>query len=254
MIAPGPITVYDSQTDAYHQAFQVFLDHTDQKLRAREWLERLVQALPSRRAFIDIGAGNGMVTSWFTDSFDRTIASEPNESLRTELTRTCPHVEVHPLKILDLSIPVAGDLVLCSHVLYYIDGSEWMSNLKRLASFVAPEGVLVVVVQHHKSDCMQMLDHFLGRRFDLPALGRCFTAEMGDRYDVAVETVPASITTSDLASAYTVAEFMLNLLPLPDPPRRSDLETYVQRHFTRQGGSYRFSCDQDFLQIRPRPG
>jgi hypothetical protein len=74
------INVYDSQSKEYHHAFQVFLDHTDQKLKAQQWLNRLVQTLPLRRVFIDAGAGNGKVTAWFTDAFNQTIALEPNES------------------------------------------------------------------------------------------------------------------------------------------------------------------------------
>ena len=38
---------YDSQSVAYHDAFQVFLACTDQKINARRWLEQLVQKLPS---------------------------------------------------------------------------------------------------------------------------------------------------------------------------------------------------------------
>ena len=246
------IKVYDSQSSAYHQAFQVFLDHTDQKVKAQQWLNRLVKTLPWQRTFIDVGAGNGKVTSWFIDSFNHTIATEPNESLRAELKEHCPQIEVLPGRILDLQIPASGDLVLCSHVLYYIEGAEWMANLERLASFLSPDGVLVVVVQHHESDCMQMLEHFFGWRFDLAALARTFQGEKGDHYEVSIETVPAHITTSDLASAYTIAEFMLNLLPMSNPPTHSDLEKYVQSHFASQEGGFRCSCDQDFLRIRPR--
>src|SRR5437879_13667034 len=81
------IAVYDSQSREYHQAFQVFLDHTDQKLKAQKWLTDLIDSLPSRRVFIDAGAGNGMVSTLFTERFGRTIAIEPNASLRSELKR-----------------------------------------------------------------------------------------------------------------------------------------------------------------------
>src|SRR5437667_499675 len=67
------IAVYDSQSREYHQAFQVFLDHTDQKLKAQQWLSNLIDRMPSRRVFIDVGAGNGKVTAWFTERFGRTI-------------------------------------------------------------------------------------------------------------------------------------------------------------------------------------
>ena len=75
------VQVFNSQTQAYHDAFQVFLEHTDQKVTARAWLERCIQTLPSRRVCIDAGAGEGQVTSWVAAAFDTTLAIEPNPHL-----------------------------------------------------------------------------------------------------------------------------------------------------------------------------
>jgi hypothetical protein len=246
------VQVFDSQGEPYHRALQVFLDHTDQKAAARARLDRLVAGLPARRVFIDAGAGNGKVTQWFTDDFRRTIAVEPNPFLRDELKRACPDAEVLPEAILEAKPSAAGDLVLCSHVFYYVDGADWPASLERLGAWLSPEGLLVVILQNPETDCMQMLDSFMGRRFDLRGLARHFEAEHSGRYAVTLETVPAHVTTPDFESAYTVAEFMLNLLPLPHPPPRRALEDYVRTHFRTPVGGFRFSCHQDFLEIRRR--
>jgi hypothetical protein len=248
-----PIDVYDSRSEAYHHAFQVFLDHTDQKEKARGWLDQLVRTLPCRRVFIDAGAGNGKVTSWYADQFEQTIAIEPNPSLCGELRRTCPGATVLPRTILEAAPQAAGDLVLCSHVFYYLERPTWMAQLERLASWLAPAGVLVVALQNHETDCMRMLEHFYGERFDLPELARRFEAAHGDRYAVSVATVPARVATSDLDTAYTVAEFMLNLLVRPQPPTRAAVRDYVRRELASPRGGYRFSCNQDFLQVRRIP-
>jgi hypothetical protein len=52
------IAVYDSLTPEYHRAFEIFLNHTDQKLKAQQWLNDLVDRLPCKDIFIDAGAGN----------------------------------------------------------------------------------------------------------------------------------------------------------------------------------------------------
>ncbi len=252
MTTPEPIRTYGSHSPAYHRAFEMFLAHTDQKAKAREWLKGLVQALPARRLFIDAGAGNGAVTSWFVQDFQRTIAIEPNPSLNQELRRACPTAEVQPGQILQAHPSMSADLVLCSHVLYYIEAGEWMVHLERLVSWLAPGGALVVVVQNHGTDCMRMLGHFFGHRFDLSDLARRFDALRGQDYRVEITTVPAQVVTRDFEPAYTVAEFMLNLLPMAQPPARRRLEDYVREHFAASGGGFRFSCDQDFLTIRPR--
>ena len=69
------IRVFDSQGEAYKQAFQIFLDHTDQKRNAKRWLQQVVDDLPIRQVFVDAGAGNGEVTRAFTAAFDRTMPS-----------------------------------------------------------------------------------------------------------------------------------------------------------------------------------
>jgi SAM-dependent methyltransferase len=246
------IRVYDSQSVAYHDGFHVFLDHTDQKVNARRWLDALVQSLPQRRVFVDAGAGTGQVTAWFMEQFGTTVAIEPSPSLRGDLQQTCPGATVLPVPILEAQPGVLADLVLCSHVLYYIDRSEWLATVTKMASWLAPPGALVIVLQNHETDCMRMLDAFLGQRFDLDALSREFDALHGQRYRVDRQVVPAHVTTADLGPAYTIAEFMLNLLPMPNPPMRSALEDYVRQHFAAPGGGFRFSCHQDFLVIRCR--
>jgi SAM-dependent methyltransferase len=246
------ILVYDSQSVAYHDAFQVFLDHTDQKVTARRRLDKLIQALPARHAFVDAGAGNGQVTAWFHGQFERTIAIEPSPSLNAELRQTCPDAEVLATKILEAEPGVLADLVLCSHVLYYIPQSEWQACVSKMASWLTPGGALAIVLQNHETDCMRMLEAFLGRRFDLAVLGQEFSRDHGRDYQVERELVDAHVTAPDLARALIIAEFMLNLLPMPNPPRRSALEEYVRKHFADPRGGFRFSCHQDFLIIRRR--
>ncbi len=60
-----PIQVFDSQGEDYKRALQIFLEHTDQKRNATQFLQKLVDGLPTRNVFIDAGAGNGEVTKAF---------------------------------------------------------------------------------------------------------------------------------------------------------------------------------------------
>lgn len=103
---------------------------------------------------------------------------------------------------------------------------------------VAPEGVLVVVVQNHDTDCMRMLGHFFGHRFHLSELASRFEALQGRHYRVEIATVPAQVATADFDSAFIVAEFMLNVLPMPHPPPLRTLEEYVRKHFASSGGGF----------------
>jgi ubiquinone/menaquinone biosynthesis C-methylase UbiE len=252
MTQSGTVQVFDSQGESYKQAFQVFLDHTDQKRNAKRWLQQVVETLPTRQVFIDAGAGNGAMTSAFADAFARTIAIEPNSYLLRQLQQAIPHAEAIGEPILKAKPASKGDLVLCSHILYYIPFEEWLAHLECLVSWMSPTGVTLVILQNRETGCMNMVHHFLNHRFELRQLADVFQQKYKDRYEIITTLDPAHVDTPDFASAYTVAEFMLNLLPMPHPPRRQDLETYIKTHFTGVNGSYRIPVHQDFLQIRAR--
>jgi hypothetical protein len=246
------IRIFDSQGEAYKQAFHTFLQHTDQKRNAKRWLRGVVEKLPAHRVFIDAGAGNGEVTQSFAGSFTRTIAIEPNVHLRSQLQQTLPTIEAIGLPILAARPNAPGDLVLCSHTFYYIPSEEWLAHLERLVSWMSPTGVTIVVLQHRESGCMNMLHHFFGHRFDLHRAADVFRAKHGDRYDVAITLEPAHVETPDLNKAYAVAEFMLNLLEITCAPTRQAVETYIQAHFATHEGGYRMPVHQDFLMISRR--
>jgi hypothetical protein len=208
-----------------------------------------------RDVFIDAGAGNGKLTASFMTEFRRTIAIEPNLSLAAELRASCPGAEVIT-RTIEEAIPGAeADFVLCSHVFYYIDRSRWLDNLHHLAAWLRPGGVLTLALQNHETACMRMLRHFTGQQLDLPTLAQRFAAASGGRFDSRIDTVPAHIQTPSCESAYVIAEFMMNVLPLANPPPRADLERYIHGHFRHPEGGYRFSCHQDFLRVyRPTSG
>jgi ubiquinone/menaquinone biosynthesis C-methylase UbiE len=252
MTQSDTIQVFDSQGESYKQAFQVFLDHTDQKRNAKRWLQQIVDAMPTRQVFIDAGAGNGAVTGAFADAFARTIAIEPNGYLLSQLQQAIPQAEVIGEPILKANPAAKGDLVLCSHILYYIPPGEWLEHLERLVSWMSPTGVTIVILQNRESGCMNMVHHFFNHRFELRHVVDLFQQKHGDRYEVVITLDPAHVDTPDFASAYTVAEFMLNLLSMPLPPKRQDVETYINTHFANADGSYRFPVHQDFLQICAR--
>lgn len=246
------VRIFDSQGEAYKQAFQIFLDHTDQKRNAKRWLQQVVDRLPAREVFIDAGAGNGEVTRSFAGAFARTIAIEPNVHLLKQLQQAVPGAEAINQPIMMAQPAAQGDLVLCSHTLYYIPAEQWLPHLERLVSWMSPTGVTIVVLQYRESGCMNMVHHFFGHRFELRRTADLFRTKHGDRYDVATTLDPAHVITPNLDQTYAVAEFMLNLLDITSPPSRRDVEAYVQANFASPDGSYHIPVHQDFLEIRPR--
>jgi hypothetical protein len=149
------VKVYDSQGNEYRRAFGVFLAHTDQKVKATAWLEQEVNGLAARDVFIDAGAGTGTLTTWLGPRFRKTIAIEPNPSLRDELQTACPEAELLPVPIAEARPSSRADFVLCSHVFYFTDRARWAEHLRCLANWLQPAGVLAVALQNHGNEARQ---------------------------------------------------------------------------------------------------
>lgn len=247
------VRCFDSTSPEYMKAFHTFLSNTDQKERALAWMESEVSALSQRRTAIDAGAGTGKLTAWLADRFSTVVGIEPNPSLAAQFHSTCPDVDLIPETILDGNPITASDFILCSHVFYYLPKTEWEANLQRLISWLAPGGVLAICIQNQETDCMRMVDHFIGGQFNLEELTTIANSTPGGPYRVRLDTVPARIRATDLPTACEVAEFILNVLPMNDPPTWSDLEEYVAKNFAHSSG-YEFSCDQDFLRVESLVG
>jgi SAM-dependent methyltransferase len=246
------VTRFDSATPEYTKAFHTFLAHTDQKEKALKWLEQQIGGLLRLETAIDVGAGTGKLTAWLAARFATVIGLEPNPSLAAEFRAACPTALLLPDTILTANPGRTADFILCSHVFYYVPRTEWESTVRQLMSWLAPGGVLAITIQNPDTDCMRMVRHFIGRPLDLRELVAPAESAPGGPYDVRLDTVAAHIRADDLQTACEVAEFMLNVLPIEEPPLWTDLERYVANHFSRPGSGYQYSCHQDFLRIARR--
>ena len=249
------LSVYNSDTPQYQQSFATFLQHTNQKIEAKKRLDQIIQQLKHKQVFIDVGAGSGEITARYSNSnsplkFAHTIAIEPNQNLCQQLRLKCPEIEIISRPIAQVKIVNLADLIICSHVFYYIPKNQWLINLETIASWLKPGGILILILQNYQTDCMKMIYKFLGKYYNLVALKDRFLQAHSSEYQAKIELVKAKVQVNNFTEAYTIAEFMFNCFTIPKPPPlRQDIEEYLQQHFTTDNG-YLLSCDQDILVIK----
>ncbi|MBZ4318309.1 class I SAM-dependent methyltransferase [Streptomyces huiliensis] len=256
----GPVRVLEVESAAYRRAFDLFLAGSDEKDDIEARLIVLVEGLARRRVFLDVGAGDGRTTARLAPFFERTVAVEPSAAMREGLRRACPGATVVAAPVGRAEPGVRADLVLLSHVLYYLPEEEWPGTLDRVFDWVAPGGTLVVLLQDPDNACMRMVRHFTGARFDLRHATRLLLERQAGRVaDRSLETVDNAYRTADPREALEIAEFMINVPVLKDLdplPSRADLAAYVEKHFAQPDGTYAIGHAHDVVRIRraPDPG
>jgi SAM-dependent methyltransferase len=235
--------------DAYREAFDRFLAGTDETAVTHAYLRGIVERLPARRVFVDVGAGDGTTTRHLAPSFERTVCVEPSEPMRRVLARAVPQAEVVAAPVGEAQVDARADLALLSHVLYYVPRPQWAATVARVMEWTAPGGVLLILLQDPDNPCMRMVRHFTGRRFDLRELADELAAlPTGPVGDTGLDVVPACYRSRDLDETVMVAGFHLSV-PGGPPMARASVEAYVRRHFGDGDGGYAFRHDQHVLRV-----
>lgn len=125
-----------------------------------------------------------------------------------------------------------ANFILCSHVLYYIEQAQWLANIERLVSWLATDGLLVVVLQNHRTDCMRMLQHFFGHHYNLAGILPELKTRLSTAYDITCQVEPAHIWAEQFADIYIITEFMLNLVKINMAPPKQEVSYEMVRTST----------------------
>ncbi len=240
--------------DTYHDAFARFLAGTDEKTTTHAYLDQVVNRLPTRRVFIDVGPADGVTTRHVGRFFQHTVCIEPSAPMRQALARTCPDAVVLADPVLQARPGVSADLALLSHVLYYVPRRDWVKTVQRIMEWVEPSGTFLVLLQKPDNACMRMVHHFTGKRFDLEELADELAAtSCGLIGDVRLDTVPARYRSTDVDETVAVAGFHLSVPKDHSgnsaPLAREAVKEYVQQHFKTGERDYCINHDQQVLRI-----
>ncbi len=239
-----------TEEDAYRQAFTRFLAGTDEKSNTHAYLRDIMRQLPARRVLLDVGPADGTTTRHLAPYFERTVCIEPSEPMRRALKLACPQAEVVGEPVMEAGIEVRADLALLSHVLYYVPRTQWVATVSRIMQWLAPGGLLLVLLQNPDDACMRMVRHFTGARFDLRELADELAAlPPGLISGIELDTVPACYRSSDLDDTVAVAGFHLSV-PGTTTPRREAVEAYVRQHLRNREGEYVLHHDQHALRLQ----
>lgn len=146
----------NSSLEVEHQ-YEVFQNILDKKLKQRDRM-------------LDIGVGNGEVSKFFGMHFRQIVAVDTNiESLDTLPQYHWEHnTEITKINgdILEHMPSVKGkyDLIMLSHVLYYIPPASRHTLVNDLSKFLAPNGIMIITY-NDGNDRSKITDYFGGQSF-----------------------------------------------------------------------------------------
>lgn len=233
----------------YQRQLAVFVKCSTEK--GIEWVKigEVIAGLPRRMNFLDIGAGGGDLTIPVSHSFDATMVVEPNKKQAKLLKRRCPNFKIinDVWEHADLG-QERHDFILCSHVLYYIEESNWLATVEKMFDHLSEGGCIVIVLQSPIGEVAAFFKQFTSYDVNILELWRDLIRRYGDDA-IEVRYFQNEIWTEDLKEMVTIGLFLLI------NPRfkmyEDDIRKYFEMHHKTDSG-YRIRQDEILLIIRKK--
>jgi hypothetical protein len=224
---------YQWNSAEYAQAFATLLRSYGSREHLYSVLRDLLVHIPVGAAAIDWGAGTGDLTRVLLERARTVYAVEPSPTLRDTLAANCPAAHVIDGTIMSVDPPGPVHMAVLSHVLYHIPDHQWGAHVMRAASFLAPEGVLLVVLKDPDSGCNRMLENFGAPPFDL-FTGLTRVVRRHKEFDFSFSHSPHALCTTSFEDTLRVARFMMAdraESAFSRRPTESQFQAYVRSHF-----------------------
>ncbi|MDO9540060.1 MAG: class I SAM-dependent methyltransferase [Methanocalculus sp.] len=210
----------------------------------------VIAGLPDRRRFLDVGAGGGDLTVPISQLFEETVVVEPNPLQARAFRRRHPEFTVveEGWESVDQEKDLGGnvfDLILCSHVLYYIPTGDWDTLVYRMYTLLSAGGCLAIVLQSPLGEVADFFNRFTSYDVAILELAGDLISQYGDDC-IGLQYFQNQIITDSLEEMTEIGLFLLI-----DPKFREqsrEIARYFQEHH-QIGESYRLKQDEILLTV-----
>jgi Methyltransferase domain len=247
---------YRWDSPEYAEAFAALMRSYGSREHLYSCVRELLLHVPANAVAVDWGAGSGDLTRILLDTIRTVYAVEPSPTQRQLLAANCPAAHIIDGTIMSAEPPSPVHVALLSHVLYHIPDHEWGAHVIRAASFLAPEGVLLVALKDADSGCNRMLEEFGAPPFDLIG-GLARVVRRHKEFDFAFSHSPHAIHTSTFEDTLKIARFMMADRAeesFSRQPTEAQFQEYVRTHLwseaSKSGG---WSLGDVYCLIRRNP-
>ncbi len=210
----------------------------------------VIAGLPDRQRFLDIGAGGGHLTIPVAQQFEQTTIVEPNQKQANRFCRRYRSFCVHAASWMDVDLKDEHfDLILCSHVLYYIPEWKWLATIEKMYRHPSDGGGIIIVVQSPLGEVAKFFSFLT--TYDVPIIE--LTRDVIEHYGedaVKLQYFQNEIICDSRDDIVCIGLFLL--LDRKFRNRANEIGAYFDTHH-RDGNGYRIMQDEILIIIKKIP-
>jgi SAM-dependent methyltransferase len=234
----------------YQEQLKLFSECSTEKGIELVKIGEVIAGLPNLQRFLDIGAGGGHLTIPVAQQFDQTTIVEPNQKQADLFCRRHPEFCVHATNWTEVDLDdELFDLILCSHVLYYIPDGAWLATIEKMYRHLSDNGCIIIVVQSPLGEVARFFSSLT--TYDVPILE--LTRDVIERYGeaaVLLQYFQNEIFCDSRDDIVSIGLFLL--LDRKFRTRSDEIATYFDANH-RYGNGYRIMQDEILIIIKKIP-
>jgi 2-polyprenyl-3-methyl-5-hydroxy-6-metoxy-1,4-benzoquinol methylase len=231
----------------YMKTLDLVLNSTlETKHRGTFYIKNILPRLVRKNNLLDIGPGDGKLTSIVGVNFKQITAVDTCEIALRKTEEVISNLNAHVTKIqgsiLEVDLPTNYyDLIMVSHVLYYVELSKWMEVAELCYNSLHPGGVMVIVLSGAKLGKADLMHHFSGRSIDIDSYVEKFS------YPVEIFISNESFYAYDLNTILHIAGFLL--CDVNTYTTKKELINYLIENHQVDENLFKISTQQEFIVI-----
>ena len=146
--------------DKYLDRIEKFIySRTDEKKIVSGLIRDLIKNKSIENA-LDVGAGPGLITEPLYKASKNLTLIEMDAGYADTLRKKFPKANLRVGSFLNFNFRNEFDVILCSHVLYYVPEDRWPEIFKKFMSWMRPGGQLLCVINTDKGDWWKIVNEF----------------------------------------------------------------------------------------------
>ena len=251
---PTPLLYGKFLNDAhYMKTLDLVLSSTmETKHREIFFFEKVLPKIMQKNTLLDVGPGNGGLASVAEQFKQITLVDTCNIALnKTEKNilhskKSAEIIKIHQ-DILTTNLPEDYyNMIMISHVLYYIDSSKWAEVAELCYNALRPNGVMVIVLSGAKLGKAELMRHFSGKSIDIDF----YIQDCINRFACLIEVFRSTeyFYACDLSTMLHIAGFLL--YDINTYTTKNKLIDYVTAHHQVNKDLFKLSTQQEFILIR----
>lgn len=242
----------------YKEQFDLLSYSTSEYEQSVPYIEaNLLPKLTERKNFLDIGAGSGNFSKPFAPLFAQTTIIEPNQDYFEELLQWGAAenlaLDGYNGDWLDFDYQGKANLVVMSHVLYFVPSQKRKAFIEKAYASVQSGGYLVIILISATSGISHLYRNLLAPSdfAEMPSIEQVVVQMQADGYEnMQLRSFDAEIDIPNKASMDYLIDFLVvGKLHFDTAEAQARRDAYIQSYL-QNGAAYRINSNIGLLILR----